>query len=102
LCLPGTQMDILSKILGWVDAYQASLSGEVLLLTGLAGSGKSAIAWSIAQSCSDNNTLLSSFFFDREVAGKDDPKALISTIVYDLGKADTNVARRLSAVLESR
>lgn len=95
-------MDILSKILGWVDAYQASLSGEVLLLTGLAGSGKSAIAWSIAQSCSDNNTLLSSFFFDREVAGKDDPKALISTIVYDLGKADTNVARRLSAVLESR
>lgn len=102
LCLAGTRTDILSKILGWVDAYQASRSGEILLLTGLAGSGKSAIARNVAQSCSNNEILLSSFFFDREVVGRDNPKALISTIAYDLGKADTNVAHRLSAVLESR
>ena len=72
------------------------------MLTGLAGSGKSAIARSIAQSCSEKNILLSSFFFDKEVSGKDNPKALISTIAYDLGKADTGVAREISAVLESK
>ena len=101
LCLPETRMDILDKISGWINAYQASRSAEVLLLTGLAGSGKSAIARSIAQSCSDKNILLSSFFFDKGASGKDNPKALISTIVYDLGKADADVARRISAVIES-
>jgi len=100
-CLPGTRTDILSKILGWVHAYRDSPSAEVFLLTGLAGSGKSALARSIAQGCYDENILLSSFFFVKDVAHKNDPNALISTIAYDLGRADANFARDLSTILKS-
>ena len=66
----------------------------------MAGAGKTAAAQSIAQRCSQEHILLSSFFFDR-TSGRDTPKDLLSTIAFDLSKVDVRFAEAIAAAIET-
>ncbi|KAH7915633.1 hypothetical protein BJ138DRAFT_997421 [Hygrophoropsis aurantiaca] len=61
-CLPGTRADILRCICDWVET---SDSQPICWLSGMAGSGKSAIAQSIAEKFAAQKRLAASFFFSR-------------------------------------
>jgi hypothetical protein len=62
ICLPQTSVDLLQEIMVWADG----LDGRCIFwLNGLAGTGKSTIARTIAQKYYDQNRLGASFFFSR-------------------------------------
>jgi WD40 repeat protein len=86
-CLPGTRTEILDDIIEWVD-----LSGDdaprVFLLTGTSGSGKSAIAHTVARYFDQLMRLGSSYCFKRDDLENRRPAMLFSTIARDLADYD--------------
>ncbi|KZP14725.1 TPR-like protein [Athelia psychrophila] len=96
-CLPGTWATILSIIHAWAR----SLDGQnVLWLKGVAGSGKSAIAHTIAQSLHKDGRLASSFFFDRNVASRNTSHLLVTTIARDIAMIHPAIAADIRTTLE--
>ncbi|KAH7926348.1 WD40 repeat-like protein [Leucogyrophana mollusca] len=63
VCLPGTRVEILSRISDWLE--ETGDAHPICWLSGLAGSGKSAIAQSVAEKYAAQNRLAASFFFSR-------------------------------------
>lgn len=61
-CLPDTRVDLLQEICNWADGEDARC---IFWLNGLAGTGKSTIAQTIAQKYSEKDRLGASFFFSR-------------------------------------
>jgi Mrp family chromosome partitioning ATPase len=64
-CLPGTRKQIIEEIIQWVNSPNGEHAHRVYFLSGVAGSGKSAIAHTIAQHFDQLGRLGSSFCFDR-------------------------------------
>lgn len=101
VCLERTRQSVIETILSWLNHTNgAEYDNRIFLLTGVAGSGKSAIAHTIAQRCEKNRQLASSFFFDRDIGDRNNPKHLISTIAADFCSADDQLARRILAAVE--
>ncbi|KAF8542356.1 putative WD-repeat protein [Trichophaea hybrida] len=61
-CLNGTRVDLLHQIMTWSES--ASGAG-IYWLNGMAGTGKSTIARTVARDCHDKKRLGASFFFSR-------------------------------------
>ncbi|USP76601.1 hypothetical protein yc1106_03875 [Curvularia clavata] len=61
-CLLGTRVDLLREIYKWVDGQDER---RIFWLSGLAGTGKSTIARTVARSYYDKQRLAASFFFSR-------------------------------------
>ncbi|KAG6374155.1 hypothetical protein JVT61DRAFT_4803 [Boletus reticuloceps] len=85
-CLPGTRASFLAEI---CDIFNNVDEGapQVCLLTGVAGSGKSAVAHSIARLYDGQKRLGSSYCFARSNASRN-PENLFSTIARDLSDLD--------------
>jgi hypothetical protein len=62
LCLPNTRTDLLQEIYNWVGGRDKRC---IFWLSGLAGTGKSTIARTVAGRCHDAKQLGASFFFSR-------------------------------------
>ena len=77
-CLENTRVQTLRSIYEWVSGmgYQ-----NILLLTGGAGTGKSTIATTVAETCRRSGHPVCHLFFIR---GKSDPSTVIRTISYNL------------------
>ncbi|KDQ54660.1 hypothetical protein JAAARDRAFT_196549 [Jaapia argillacea MUCL 33604] len=101
-CLPGSRQEILEEIIDWVNnATEDSTQSRAFLVTGVAGSGKSAIAHTIARHFSDQRRLGSSFFFQRGTT--ESPETLFGTIARDLADFDSQIrSKLLEAVRGSR
>ena len=61
-CLPDTRTDVLREIHNWADAQDKRC---IFWLNGLAGTGKSTIARTVARTYSEHSRLGASFFFSR-------------------------------------
>ena len=61
-CLSNTRVDLLREIYSWADRES---SPSIFWLSGLAGTGKSTIARTVAAKCSEKGSLGASFFFSR-------------------------------------
>ncbi|KAJ5031387.1 WD40-repeat-containing domain protein [Bipolaris maydis] len=61
-CLPDTRVDLLQEIHSWADGQDERC---IFWLSGLAGTGKSTIARTVAHSYYTNQRLAASFFFSR-------------------------------------
>jgi hypothetical protein len=94
-CLPGTRKDILDEIEGLLDGTTDSDDARIILLTGVAGSGKSAIASAVAQRLDARGILGSSFFFNRLDDGKNRTSNVFSTIARDISGIDGKIKHRL-------
>lgn len=103
IALPGTRTAVLSDIMRFIREPASSTStAQILLLEGTLGCGKTAIANTVAKLCADSEdiTLLSSFFFDKGVPGRDTPALLLSTIAHDLSRVHPAPAEAISAAIE--
>lgn len=96
-CLPNTRQNLISDILSWINHPGKT---NVLLLTGVAGAGKSTLAHSVAQRCDDDKRLITSFFFDREVSNRNNPDHLISTIAVDMCRANQSISNRIASAIK--
>ncbi|EJT99458.1 hypothetical protein DACRYDRAFT_118164 [Dacryopinax primogenitus] len=82
-CLPGTQTALLETITEWANSESSKTAG-IFVLLGLAGTGKSTIAHTIAGRLSESGQLGSMFCFNRNEAGTRKPVALCRNIANDL------------------
>ncbi|QRV97930.1 TPR-like protein [Ceratobasidium sp. AG-Ba] len=105
-CLDNTRVQLIDSILRWVDAVPERDStsqptgATIMLLTAVAGAGKTTVAHTVARICADRNQLASSFFFDRETEGRNTPRLLFSTIAADLSRMDRHIADRVITAIE--
>ena len=98
-CLPGTRSEVLEKINAWV---QAGAEGtKILWLHSPAGSGKSAIAQTVAETCAERNQLAASFFFARLFDGRNDMKYLFPTIAVQIALSVPEKRQSLDGILSS-
>jgi cell fate (sporulation/competence/biofilm development) regulator YmcA (YheA/YmcA/DUF963 family) len=95
--LPGTWTDILSQITEWISGDAAE---RVLWLSGPAGTGKSAIAHTIANWFDDLGGLGSCFCFDRDLKADKCHEKVFSTIARDLSDRDPEMRQTLAHAVE--
>ena len=100
-CLPNTRKALLEDIWKWIYSADIKDTASIFCLTSVAGAGKSAIAHTVAQRCHNEGVLASSFFFNREVAGRNEPKMLLSTIARDLAGQSKGLCEQISLAIES-
>jgi hypothetical protein len=82
-CLEGTREQLISDIFDWFNNTDPSCE-HVFWLSGLAGTGKSSVARTIANRAQDQGRLAATYFFSRNTAATRAPSAIIPTIVYQL------------------
>ncbi|KIL64114.1 hypothetical protein M378DRAFT_163590 [Amanita muscaria Koide BX008] len=82
-CMQETRVAILNTIYEWADSID---NPSIFWLHGLAGTGKSTIAHTVAEKCRRRGTLGASFFFAYANAECSDPNLFFSTIAYQLSK----------------
>ncbi|KAH8107570.1 hypothetical protein DFH11DRAFT_1711277, partial [Phellopilus nigrolimitatus] len=83
-CLPGTRENILKDIGNWATSQEPLT--KLFWLHGIAGSGKSSIASSVAYSLDKQGSLAGYFFFKRDIPECRDTQYFISTLAYHLAR----------------
>jgi hypothetical protein len=83
LCLEGTRERLLNDIWKW---FEDPTRERVFWLQGLAGTGKTTVARTIADRAHSRGRLAASFFFSRNIEATRAPSAIIPTIAYQLGR----------------
>lgn len=85
-----------------IDLWSRSLDCQnVFWLNGVAGSGKSAIAHTVAGALHERGALASSFFFDRNVPSRNTIQTLCTTLALDIAARHPAIVPDISAALES-
>ncbi|KAF4612390.1 hypothetical protein D9613_003563 [Agrocybe pediades] len=80
-CYPNTRVAIIETIRDWTLGTDEELSKKpILWLKGAAGAGKSAIARSVAERCSNEGLLLGTFFFSAGDTSRNHVKSLVATL----------------------
>jgi len=80
-CLPGTRTDIINQISEWASSPHGKC---MFWLNGLAGTGKSTISRTMAESFSMSKSLGASFFFERGEGDRGNARKLFPTIAKQL------------------
>jgi hypothetical protein len=101
-CLPGTREQIIEEIIQWVNRPNGEDAHCIYFLSGVAGSGKSAIVHTIAQHFDHSGRLGSSFCFDRADQIRRRPDYLFSTITLDIADLDPHWKTALCNVVKGK
>ena len=100
LCLPGTR----TKILDLIEQWTVNPQGErIFWLSGMAGTGKSAIARTLAHTLSEKKQLGASFFFSRGRGDRGNASKFFTSVAYQLALLDAEdgaLARSIRAAID--
>ncbi|KAJ7832894.1 hypothetical protein B0H14DRAFT_1171958 [Mycena olivaceomarginata] len=80
-CMPGTRVGVLTELAAWATDPD---SPAIYFLTGMAGAGKSAIAYSFAKLFENQTLLGASFFCSRASEARSNVAGIIPSIVFRL------------------
>jgi len=97
-CHPGTREMVIKEIMEWIQTVDREQL--FLWMYGPAGSGKSAIAQSIAELCARLGLLAASFFFSRTAPGRSDATSLIPTLAYQFTISIPEIAEHIFLAIE--
>ncbi|KZP33353.1 hypothetical protein FIBSPDRAFT_924404 [Athelia psychrophila] len=103
-CLNGTRTDILELVETWIELGHIgdhAATSEIFWVNGGAGTGKSTIALTVAQTCKDRGILGASFFCSRDSAECSKPKLLFTTIAYQLSLVCDAFGEKVVAAMHS-
>jgi hypothetical protein len=98
-CLRGTRKDVLWEIERWSTGEQEQ---HVFWLNGLAGTGKSTIAQSVAEAAFADGKLGASFFCSRDFAERSNLQAIFPTLAFQLAHQYPPFRKELLRVLKAR
>lgn len=96
-CLPNTRTELRRQVADWAEASDSKC---IFWLSGMAGTGKSTIARTVAQSFDEKGLLGASFFFKKGEADRGNAKRFVSTIARQLMTSNRELARGISRVIE--
>ncbi|KAF9779732.1 hypothetical protein BJ322DRAFT_337915 [Thelephora terrestris] len=82
-CLKGTRESVLDEIEQWAEDFEEPC---VYWLNGLAGTGKSTIAQTVAERVFANGHLGASFFCSRDIADRSDLQLIFPTLAFQLAQ----------------
>ncbi|KAG7416015.1 Vegetative incompatibility protein HET-E-1 [Fusarium oxysporum f. sp. rapae] len=97
-CLPNTRQELLDNIDHWIDDPN---SKTVYWLNGMAGTGKSTIARTVAHSRSNRGDLGASFFFKRGEMDRGNLNKFMPTLAYQLALSIPGVAFFIRKTLDA-
>ncbi|KAK7582828.1 hypothetical protein V3481_012126 [Fusarium oxysporum f. sp. vasinfectum] len=97
-CLPNTRQELLDDISRWIGD---PTSKTVYWLNGMAGTGKSTIARTVARSRAKRGDLGASFFFKRGEMDRGNLNKLMSTLAYQLALSIPQVAFFIKKALDA-
>ena len=95
-CMSGTRIDVLLLIESWLMDKEQK---QVFWLNGLAGTGKSTIAWTIAQTSLLDGKLGGSFFCSRSSEDRSNLETIFPTLARQLAYRHSAFRRELLQVL---
>ncbi|CUA70027.1 putative WD repeat-containing protein alr3466 [Nostoc sp, PCC 7120] [Rhizoctonia solani] len=97
-CAPGTRKPQIELLLHWARNQDA---GKVCWMNGMAGTGKTTIAYSVCAALEESSALGASFFCSRTIQECRQVKNIIPTIAYQLARASMPFRSALVRTLES-
>ena len=97
-CLRGTRESVLNEIENWTEDFSKS---PVFWLNGLAGTGKSTIAQTIAERAFANGRLGASFFCSRAFEDRSDLHFIFPTLAFQLAQKYPGFRSLLIPLLQS-
>ncbi|KAL7952087.1 WD40-repeat-containing domain protein [Trichoderma barbatum] len=97
-CHPGTRGDVLQQIMTWSTASDGQC---IFWLNGGAGTGKSTISRTVAQSFADRGILGASFFFKRGEADRGNMALFFPTIASQLVQTFPQIAPHIRSAVEA-
>ncbi|TCD69247.1 POC1 centriolar protein [Steccherinum ochraceum] len=99
-CLPSTRFDLLQDITTWTMT-PTSEAKNILWLHGLAGSGKSTVATTLANFFRDLRRLGAFVFFNRDEPEKSAPSRVIRTIAAQLAAFDPRIGQAIARAIDN-
>ncbi|KAJ6153876.1 hypothetical protein N7485_012245 [Penicillium canescens] len=97
-CFNETRVNVRCQISAWAESPTSKC---IFWLNGMAGTGKSAIAQTMAQTFQEKGQLAASFFFKKGEADRDNAEKFIPTIVRQLMAHDQLLARNVLTAIEN-
>jgi hypothetical protein len=98
-CLPDTRVDLLREIHSWADGQDERC---IFWLSGLAGTGKSTIARTVARRYHDKQRLAASFFFSRGGGDVGHAGKFVTSIAVQLARNVPAVKQLISDAIAER
>src|SRR6266481_4833270 len=96
-CFGHTREGLMNDIEAWIITGDRS---QIYMLSGLAGIGKSTVAFTIADRAKAAGRLGASFFFSRDEAERCNARRFFTTIAFQLCVYDNEFARAIERVLQ--
>ena len=98
-CQPRTRAAIIDTIINWATNDPADCG--MLWLYGPTGCGKSYIAQTVSQLCSERGFLAASFFFTKGTTGLNTEKHLMATLAHQISVSIPETRRFIAQAVES-
>ena len=83
-CHPDTRVAVLDRIMIWAEGGEDGEEAQIMWMFGPVGTGKSAIAQTIAERCLAAGLLLAAFFFSRSDPTRNHSGPLVATLAYQI------------------
>ncbi|TEB19092.1 hypothetical protein FA13DRAFT_1853020 [Coprinellus micaceus] len=104
-CLHETRTRVLNDLGEWSAAEGRWKDAKLLVLTGPAGHGKTAIMQSFSErlllKSRETNVIVATFFFKATVPDQNQPKALVTTLAYQVAEHWLSFRRNIVTVIGS-
>ncbi|ESK89390.1 hypothetical protein Moror_16233 [Moniliophthora roreri MCA 2997] len=98
VCLPRTRQALLDEIVTWANSSEGS---NIFWLHGVAGSGKSTVANTVAYMFDGLERLIGSFRFSRDVAARNDPANLFGNLTYQLARFNVQLRQNVLQTIDN-
>ncbi|KAK0293192.1 hypothetical protein LTR54_013978 [Friedmanniomyces endolithicus] len=98
-CMPATRVELLSEIYSWAEGAHGR---NIFWLNGMAGTGKSTIARTLARRSHEQGTLGGSFFFSRRHDKASCADKLFTTLAFQLALSVPKMKRHICDALSTR
>lgn len=95
-CLKGTRENILQEIFTWIDDDSGR---NVFWLAGLAGSGKSTIAHTVASTLASRGRLGGCFFFSRHQSKRNEASLVMPTLAHGIAAFSENIRNSVAEAI---